>query len=136
MAPSPSDGACFITRPGKVAGLAETVVPMTAPPVAVTFPVVVSDATEISPAVALIASHWFSAADQTTKIVSPVDRGIALMGTPLFPIIWPLPALETTIGFVALVAVALIKYCWPSTGAGGREIVMALALVAVFATLT
>ena len=43
-APPLSVAACLITRPGFTAGLAETVVPITAPPVAVTFPVVVSDA--------------------------------------------------------------------------------------------
>ena len=69
-----------------------------------TVPVADNDATLRAPAVALTASHWLSAADQTTKIVSPVDREIVLKGTPLLPTIWPLPALETTIGFVIFVA--------------------------------
>ena len=99
-----SVAACLITRPGFIAGLAETVVPITAPPVAVTLPLVVSDNTLRLPAVALTASHWLSAADQTTKIVSPVDREIVVKGTPLVPSIWPLPTLETTIGFVIFVA--------------------------------
>ena len=103
-APPLSVAACLITRPGFTAGLAETVVPITAPPVAVTLPLVVSDATLRLPAVALTASHWLSVADQTTKIVSPVDREIVLKGTPLVPSIWPLPAEETTIGFVIFVA--------------------------------
>ena len=96
-APPLSVAACLITRPGFKAGLAETVVPMTAPAVAVTFPVVVTDATEISPAVVLTASPWFSAADHTRKTTSPSVMVSVLKGTPLFPIIWR-PALETMTG--------------------------------------
>ena len=91
-------------RDGFIAGLAVAVVPMTAPPVAVRDPLVVRLATLRLPAEALIASHLPSAADQTTKIVSPVDREIVLKGTPLLLTIWPLPTLETTIGFVMFIA--------------------------------
>ena len=103
-APPLSVAACLIARPGFIAGLAETVVPIVAPPIAVRDPVVFSDTTLRLPAVALTASHWLSAADQTTKIVSPVDREIVLKGTPLLLTIWPLPTLETTIGFVMFIA--------------------------------
>ena len=91
-------------RDGFIAGLAVAVVPMTAPPVAVRDPLVVSDNALRLTEEALTASHWLSAADQTTKIVSPADRVSVLKGTPLVPIIWPLPALETTIGFVMFIA--------------------------------
>ena len=72
-------------------------------PVEVRVPAV-SDNTLRLPAEALIVSHLPSAADQTTKIVSPSVMVSVLKGTPLFPIIEPLPALVTMTGLEIFVA--------------------------------
>jgi len=92
-----ADGACLITRPGFIA-TEPVVVPITM------LPVVATDATLRSPADEFTASHWFSAADHTTRITSPSVMVRVLKGTPLFPTMVPLPALETTTGFVIFVA--------------------------------